>query len=426
MRGTRPYPSILINLLNAAGATLQRAGLPLVRLDERELLDTACRQTGLRDFGDGSFREPLRILLRAYESEAQLTLVGRLAARRDTLRLLTNRLRLVADRKRHPDIAAQEIRQPLFIVGLPRTGSTLLHHLLAQDPSNRVPLSWEVMFPSPPPERASYEDDPRIAAAQRLLNRFDRLTPHFKIIHPTHARWPIECMAILSHTFASPQFQSMYYVPSYQRWLSYKDLRPVYAFHRRFLQHLQWRCPAERWVLKAPSHLFALDALLATYPDACMIQTHRDPRAVVASVASLDAVLRRVFSHRVNPKQIGLEALQQWASALERAMQIRDRTNGAPGRFLDVYYTGLVRDPIATVRRIYAHCDLRFTDEAETRMRRFLAAYPKDQHGVHRYSLAQFGLSPDEVALRFHAYVARFNPEPEVGGRRDQNHVVES
>jgi hypothetical protein len=233
-------------------------------------------------------------------------------------------------------------------------------------------------------------------------------------------------VAILSHTFASPQFQSMYYVPSYQRWLSYKDLRPVYAFHRCFLQHLQWRCPADRWVLKAPSHLFALDALLATYPDACIIQTHRDPCAVVASVASLDAVLRRVFSHRVNLHEIGREALQQWASALDRAMQIRDRTDGAPGRFLDVYYTDLVRDPIATVRRIYAHCGLHFTDEVEARMRRFLAAHPKDQHGVHRYSLAQFGLTPEQVARRFHAYVTRFNPEPEVGGRRAQNHVVES
>jgi hypothetical protein len=221
-------------------------------------------------------------------------------------------------------------------------------------------------------------------------------------------------MAILSHTFVSPQFQSMYYVPSYQRWLSYKDLRPAYAFHWRFLQHLQWRCPAERWVLKAPSHLFALDALLATYPDACIIQTHRDPRTVVASVASLDVVLRRVFSHRIHPDEIGTEALRQWASAFNGAMQVRDRTDGAPGRFLNVYYTDLMRDPIATVRRIYAHCDLRFTNALETRMRRFLTQYPKNKHGVHHHSLAQFGLSPDEVAIYFQAYVARFKPEPEL------------
>jgi hypothetical protein len=414
MRGRRPYPPILVDLFNTAGAALRRAGLPLVQLDEQELLDTACQETGLRDFGDDSFREPLGVLLKAYETEAKLTLVGRLAARRDTLRLLTNRLRLMEDRKRYPAIAQQEIRQPLFIVGLPRTGSTLLHNLLAQDPSNRVPLCWEVMFPSPPPALASLADDPRIGATQTLLNRFDRLAPHFKIIHPMSACSPMECMAIMSHTFASPQFESMYSVPSYQRWLTDQDWRPVYEFHRQFLQHLQWRCPAERWVLKAPSHLFALEALLAMYPDARIIQTHRHPLRVVASVASMDAALRRAFSHRVNLKEIGTEALQQWAWGVESAMKVRDSDHFAPSRFFDVYYTDLVREPIATVRRLYAHFGLRLTDELASRMQGFLAEHPKDQYGVHRYSPAQFGLSLEAVATAFRAYLERFQPEPEV------------
>lgn len=227
----------------------------------------------------------------------------------------------------------------------------------------------------------------------------------------------MECVAIMSHTFASPQFQSMYSVPSYQRWLTYQDWRPVYEFHRQFLQHLQWRCPAERWVLKTPSHLFALEALLAVYPDARIIQMHRHPLQVVASVASLDAVLRRAFSHRVNLKEIGAEALQQWAYGVESAMQVRHSDHAAPGRFFDAYYTDLVREPISTVRRIYAHFGLRFTDELETRMRRFLAEHPKDQYGVHRYSPAQFGLDPDAVATAFRAYLSRFRPEPEVTGR---------
>src|SRR5215510_4237749 len=313
MGGKRPYPSMLIALVNAAGAALRRTGLPLVPLDEQALLDTAMQETGLRDFGADSFYEPLRILLKGYDTEAELSLVGRLAVRYDTLRLLTNRLRLVADRLRYPAIAQQDIRQPWFIVGLPRTGSTLLHNLLAQDPDNRVPSCWEVMFPSPPPARASLADDPRIASTQQLLNRFDRLAPHFKIVHPISACSPIECVPIMSHTFVSRQFQIMYSVPSYQRWLTDQDWRPVYEFHRQFLQHLQWCCPAERWVLKAPSHLFALDALLATYPGARIIQTHRHPLPAVASVASMDTALRRVFSHRVNLKETGTEALQQWA-----------------------------------------------------------------------------------------------------------------
>jgi hypothetical protein len=411
MGGRRPYPSWLIALVNAAGATLRHAGLPLVPLNELLLLDKAMQDTGLRDFGEDSFREPLRMLLQAYDTEAELTLVGRLAVRHDTLRLLTNRLRLVADRQRYPAIAQQAIRQPWFIVGLPRSGSTLLHNLLAQDPDNRVPLCWEVMFPSPPPARASLARDPRMAAAQQLLNRFDRLAPHFKRIHPMRAGWPIECVAIMSHTFVSHQFLSTYTVPSYQKWLAAQDWRPIYAFHRQFLQHLQWRCPAVRWVLKAPSHLFALEALLAIYPDARIIQTHRHPLPVVASQASMDAVLRRAFSHRIDLQALGPEAVREWADGVERAIKVR---YGNPSRFSDVYYTDLVREPMATVRQIYAAAGLRLTDEVEARMRGFLAAYPKDQYGVHRYSAAQFGLTPEAVVTAFRAYLAQFQPEPEV------------
>jgi Sulfotransferase family len=411
MWGRRPYPSWLIALVNAAGAALRGAGLPLVPLNEQTLLDTAMQETGLRDFGEDSYREPLRVLLRAYDTEAELTIVGRLAVRYDTLRLLTNRLRLMRDRQRHPAIAEQAIRQPWSIVGLPRSGSTLLHNLPAQDPDNRVPLCWEVMFPSPPPARTSPARDPRMAAVQQLLDRFDRLAPHFKRIHPMRADWPIECVAIMSHTFVSHQFLSMHTVPSYQKWLAAQDWRPIYAFHRQFLQHLQWRCPAVRWVLKAPSHLFALEALLAIYPDARIIQTHRDPLPVVASQASMDAVLRKAFSHRIDLRGLGPEALREWADGVERAMKVH---YGDPSRFCDVYYTDLVREPMATVRQIYAAAGLRLTDEVEARMRGYMAAYPKDRHGVHRYSPAQFGLTPEAVATAFQDYLSQFRPEPEV------------
>jgi hypothetical protein len=174
---------------------------------------------------------------------------------------------------------------------------------------------------------------------------------------------------------------------------------------------LQWRCPAVRWVLKAPSHLFALEALLAIYPDARIIQTHRHPLPVVASQASMDAVLRQAFSHRIDLRGLGPEALREWADGVERAMKVR---YGDPSRFCDVYYTDLVREPMATVRQIYAAAGLRLTDEVEARMRGFMAAYPKDRHGVHRYSPAQFGLTPEAVATAFQDYLSQFRPEPEV------------
>jgi hypothetical protein len=392
---------------------LDRLGHRPIALDERALLEAAHRLTGLDDFGGDEFREPLRILLQGYDTEARLTLLGRIAARRDTLSLLANRLRLVDDRRRHPAIAEQRIERPLFIVGLPRTGSTLLHHLMAQDPTSRVAQAWEVMAPSPPPERARYETDPRIAEAERQLRWLDVLAPDFKSIHPLGARLALECIAIMAFAFLSPRFHTTYRVPTYQEWLERQDLRPAYAFHRRVLQHLQWRVPADRWILKAPSHLWGFEALFDTYPDARVVQTHRDPLTALASVASLTAVLQRAFTDELDLGEIGLEVTRRWATGLERGMQIR-RNGALPAeRFLDVNYHELVADPLATVRRLYAHFDIPFSEEAEGRMRRHLADYPKDRHGAHTYSLAAFGLDPDELAHRFKGYREHFGIEPE-------------
>jgi hypothetical protein len=397
----------VIHTMNAAGQGLARLGHQPVALDERSILEEVCRQTGLDDFGGDEFREPLRRLLRAYEAEARLTLLGRITARGDTIMLLTNRLRLVEDRKRNPGIAEQRILRPLFIVGLPRTGSTLLHHLLAQDPSSRVAQGWEVMMPSPPPERPRYETDVRIARFQRQLRWFDRLAPDFKKIHPLGAQLPLECLAITSHSFLSQRFHTMYRVPTYQAWLLSQDARPAYQLHRRFLQHLQWRTPADRWVLKAPSHVFAFQALFDAYPDALIVQTHRDPATVLASVASLTTALRCAFSDHVDLVEIGHEVTQHWVEGLTRVMKARRDGRVPTERFLDVNYHELVHAPLAVVGRIYAHFDLPLTTEARARMQQYLAANPQGRNGRHRYSLDSFGLDRDDLSRRFQAYRAQ-------------------
>jgi hypothetical protein len=404
MRLTSSVLRASVRATNAAGSILRRAGLPLVSLDEQGLLDAARRATQLDDLGDDGFREPFRMVLQGLEAEARLTLVGRMAARQDILGLLANRLRLEEDSKRHPEIGAQEVPRPLFIVGLPRTGSTLLHHLLAQDPASRVAQAWEVMSPSPPPEARTYRTDPRIAKAARQLAWFDALTPDFKAIHPLGAQLALECIAIMSPTFLASRFHTSYHVPTYQEWLERQDLRPAYRFHRRFLQQLQWRAPAQRWVLKAPAHLFAFDALLETYPDARIVQTHRDPLTVLASVASLTAVLQRAFTDELDPFEIGREVSRRWTNGLEGAMRLRRSGRVAAERFHDVHYHELVRDPMAVVRRIYAHFEMPLTEAAETAMRRFLAENPKDRNGAHRYSLGTFGLEADDLIRRFKAY----------------------
>ncbi len=388
--------------------------MPLVRLDE-QLLDRAAKNTGLSDFGDEAFREPLRILLSSFENEAALTLLGRLIARTDTLRTLENRLRHVDTLKRHPEIAAAPIRQPLFILGLPRTGTTILHELLAQDPANRVPMTWEVMHPWPPPERATYENDPRIARVEHHFGGVDKLIPGFKSMHPMGAQLPQECVAITQHEFATLLYATTHNVPSYQRWLDGADLRPVYAAHRRWLQYLQWRCPAEHWVLKSPGHLWALDALLAVYPDARIVQTHRDPLKVIASLASLVTLLRSMASDRIDPYAIGTEWTVRLAQGLERTMHVRAGGALRDEQVFDMQFAEFIADEIAMVRRIYAHFDMELSAEAEGRMRRFLAANPKDKHGAHRYRLAQSGLDPDVERRRYAAYQQRFSIASEPG-----------
>ncbi len=257
---SRPAPhgskhSKLLRAVNTLGRWFPEDGFSLLTLDESDLLKKACKKTGLHDFGDDSLRQRLGILLHSFRTDAHLNFIGRVCAVNDILRLLCNRLRLQEDRKRHPEIAAQTIRRPLFITGLPRTGSTLLHSLLAQDPASRSPKVWEVMHPSPPPETASYDSDPRLAETDRELKWVDILMPDFKTAHLLDARLPQECIAITGLSFMSYVFESMYFVTSYRLWHEDRDKLPAYEFHREFLQHLQWRCPGSHWVLKAPSHL---------------------------------------------------------------------------------------------------------------------------------------------------------------------------
>jgi hypothetical protein len=232
--------------------------------------------------------------------------------------------------------------------------------------------------------------------------------PDFKKIHVVGARLPEECVPFLSHSFISAQFCIVYVVPSYQDWMRTQDMRPAYELHRRFLQQLQWRCRGNRWVLKAPSHLPALRELHAVYPDVCVIMTHREPLEVLPSEASLHTVLRRTFGDAVDPVQVGPEITELTADEIRLGMEARADGSPPPERILDVRYGDLVKDPIGTVRQIYARFDLPLTPDTETRMRRYLAESPKDKHGAHVYSLAQFGLSQDEERERYRAYRERF------------------
>jgi hypothetical protein len=264
------------------------------------------------------------------------------------------------------------------------------------------------MHVHPAPERATYETDPRIARVEKHLAGVDRLIPNFKAMHPMGSTLPQECVALTAHDFASMLFTTTHTLPTYQAWLDRNDLGWVYASHRRQLQYLQWRCPAERWVLKSPGHLWAMGALLAEYPDARIVQTHRDPLRVIASLASLIALLRSMASDAIDRHAIGVEWTERLAAGLAHATDVRQgRPADAPPVF-DMQFQDFIRDEIGMVRRIYEHFGLALSPDAEARMRRFLAANPKDKHGAHRYTLADAGLDVATERARYEAYSARY------------------
>jgi len=410
----RPFP---IRALNALGRGLGVLGRIPISLSADSLRAAASRQAGLSDFGPEDFAAPLAKLLESLESETRLSLFGRYFARRQLLELLGHRLELADWRKRRPEIADQEIRRPLFILGLPRTGTTLLYGLLAEDPSNRVPLSWEIDQPSPPAETATYETDPRISSTAARFDQVNRLAPGFQTIHPVGALMPQECIVPTASAFMSLRFQMCFDVERYDEWLLEQDMRPAYEHHHRFLQHMQSRHAGERWILKSPGHLGPLDTLFDVYPDAMVVQTHRDPLRVIPSVAHLEYTMRLVSSDEVDASRVGRQMLEVWSRLLAQGMDARDRHPEREERILDLSMQAVVADPIACVERVYAHFDLPLSEVARDRMQAYLARHPKDEFGVHRYSLEAFGLEQEAVDAAFKGYRERFAVESEPFGR---------
>jgi hypothetical protein len=266
--------------------------LPSLELDSI-LKEAGARTEGLSDFGAGPFMEGLTRLLDSLEADGRLNAIGRLIARERVLLHTVNRLNYVRDRERYPNIAQQEIVKPVFIVGMPRTGTTILHDILAQDPRNRAPLTWEAMFPSPPPETATFDSDPRIEACDATFPSVDAQIPAFKAMHPMGARLSQECVTLMGETMITPLFHNQFRVPTYQDWCDHEaDWSHVYDFRRRQLQHLGSRHMLDRWVLKTGAHMWGLEHLLRTYPDARIVFTHRDPVKSMTSYASLTALVR--------------------------------------------------------------------------------------------------------------------------------------
>ncbi|MGH9032717.1 MAG: sulfotransferase family protein [Acidimicrobiia bacterium] len=379
-----------------------------------DLLETACARTGLDDFGHETFLPGLDRLVDGLSTEARLNELGRAVAPEGLLGHLANRLQIVDWHRRHPEMGEGEIAAPLFLIGMGRTGTTILHDLLGRDPRHRIPRTWEVDEPCPPPEAAGADTDPRIATSQARIDLAYEARPQMRAMHPMGARRGQECILMTGSEFASGIFLSQYRLPSYFRWLIHEaDMAPAYRWHRCFLQLLQWRDPGERWVLKSGAHLWALPALAAEYPDALFVQTHRDPRRVIASLSSLFAAVQAVSSDDASMPGVATDWAEPVVDALDRSVTAREDGTVPADRVLDVRYDEFMADPFATIRSIYTHLDAELDSETETRMRAFLAANRADAHGTHRYSFADTGLDAGEVGEKVARYTDYFDVGPE-------------
>ena len=379
-------------------------------LDSGRLLEIAAERTRLTDFGDLPFRAGIDVLLwaLAHESGNPPERVAQVAGNL-VLPALVKRLRLVDDRKRYPEIAAQEVKAPIVITGLPRTGSTHLQALLATRPGARSPREWEMRLPSPPPEAATSPADPRIAEVQRTIDARAGAA-RLQAIHPYGARRPEQCLGLIDWGFVNQTYLAYQRIPTYYEWYLNAGQHLVYEHHKRFLQHLQFRDPGE-WVLKWPKHLFGLDALLEAYPDARVVWTHRDPGKVIPSSVSFVGTLRAMNSPVFDPGRFGAEWSALEEMGLHRGLAVRDRLGDS--RFLDVHYNDLTADPVAAVTRIYEHFGIAADDETIRRVRDFADDNPQGKHGAHQYAPEQFGLAPEHIRRRFAAYTERFGIEPD-------------
>jgi len=390
-----------------------------VSLSVESILEEARgRAQGRDDFGEGPFLEGLERLVDSLENDGRLNAIGRMIARERAVGHTANRLNYVGDRKAWPEIAKGEITKPVFIVGMPRTGTTILHDILASDPDNKAPLTWEAMFPSPPPEAATFKTDPRIEACAATFPSVDLQIPAFKAMHPMGAELSQECVTIMGETMCTPLFHNQFRVPTYQDWVDHEaDWKHVYDFHIQQLQHLQFRNPGPRWFLKTGAHMWGLEHLLATYPDARIVFTHRDPVKTMTSYASLTALVRSMGSDEVDNFEIAEDWTARIKRVLEHAIEVRSNTEAPQALFYDMHFQDFIADPFAEVERIYSAFDLPMTDYGATAMKDFIADNPKGKHGIHRYAPEEFGVVPEKIREAFGPYLKRFGLEPEA----DQN-----
>jgi len=393
-----PWPA---RVVNAAGRALRRHGQELVEFDVPLLLEEARQQARADDFGEPDFMPALRVLVESAERDANLSLLGRSGLRDAIVTSLAQRLLRVHRRLTHPNGSATTLVPPLIVIGLPRSGTTLLHRLLALAPEARALRYWELRRPLPPPGH-----DDRRAWAGSQQRAFKWLARGLDAKHFSGPEAPEECLFLFDSTLVSVTFWIAAPVFGYLDWYLAQDQRAPYRTYRELLELFQAETPERRLTLKAPVHTAHVPALRAAVPEAHLVQLHRDPRPALASMNSLFATLHRVVTERVDLGRMGHANLNFAATGMERLLDTRA---GLPdGTIFDVYYAELVADPVGTVRAVRRHFDLSFDAEYEARLVAFMRENPQHRHGAHRYDARDFGLDDEQILGRFERYLERF------------------
>jgi Sulfotransferase family len=380
------------------------------KLLAQDLIEQAQRNTGLKRFDSDSFRDGLEVLL-ADVNAGSYTAPGFERLRGAIVGALAARLKTTAFLDEHPELLKRPIERPLFIFGIPRTGTTLLSNLLATDPSRRSPLTWEIDNPIPPPTKDTLYTDPRVQERLEQDRKMLAARPELAKYYRNSATYPNECMFFMLHDFKGLIWEGRGKVPRYREWLfNEADLTPTYQYHKRFLQLLQADAPGI-WNLKMPSHALWIPTLLKVYPDARLVWTHRDPLTATASFCSLMSMSHRNFMEKVDGEWVGQNYSSQAVEHARRIMDFRDQFGEE--RVIDLHYADLMREPIETVRKLYKALGDDYSAEAEARMKAWLDDNPQGKFGRHEYKLAQYGLTPDQVRGMFERYLSRYEVESE-------------
>lgn len=379
-------------------------------LELEQLLRAAKEQTGLSDFGSEDYLEPLERLLAALSSEARLNDFGRIRAEMTIKAGLATRLQIIDYLREHPGVRDEKVTRPVFIVGLPRTGTTALHHMLNQDTGNRTLRLWEAQNPVPPPETDTYTTDPRIARQAEGVALTEAFLPGFLTTHLIDAQEPDECYMLLNRNFMSVEYSAMFHIPSYANWL-YASLcrRDSYAWHKLQLQLLQYHHPGH-WVLKAPFHQLGLAEILKYYPDAIIVQTHRAPLSFVASGCSFSELLRKSGSDHIDRAEIGRDWMDMLGIYTRTFEADRARLEPHhPGQFLDIHHDDFVADPWPAIDAIYRLRGAPLGKQGRAAMNQWLEQHPQGKHGKHEYRLEDYAITRAEVAALFGDYCDRYN-----------------